>query len=156
MRGTLCAMEKIFLLDALSCDGKIHEVGRAEVCCIAGISYLLGTPKEDVKMWTTEWFYIADVPLYDTSCPGLPIFSHSPPKKRFNWQPWSFSQEDDDEDDDEVSCLASQVSCLARKGLTIINAILWGVQRLQQRIHPLWRYNGTDDATRSMKKGFQN
>lgn len=56
--------------------------------------------------------------------------------------------------------LAAQVTCLADNRLTIINvmaiAILQGVQPLQQHTHPLWRYNGTDDATRSMRKGFKD
>lgn len=35
-------------------------------------------------------------------------------------------------------------------------AIARGVQPLQQRIHPLWRYNGSDDATQAIRDGFEN
>lgn len=78
---------KYFCLMPCSRDGKTHEVGAAEVCRIAETGYLLGTPKEDAETWATEWFYIANVPLYDPARPGLLVFSHTPPKKRFNWRP---------------------------------------------------------------------
>jgi hypothetical protein len=35
-------------------------------------------------------------------------------------------------------------------------AIARCVQPLQQRIHPLWKYNGEDDATRYTRKGPAN
>jgi hypothetical protein len=147
---------KYFCLMPYSRDRKIHEVGGAEVCRIAGTGYQPGTPKGDVKTWATEWFYIAFVPLYGPARPGLPVFPHTPPKKRFNWRPSNPSQDDVA----EVARLAAQVTCLADNRLTIINvmaiAILRGVQPLQQRTHPLWRYNGIDDATQSMKKGFKD
>ena len=146
--------QKYFCLVPRSREGVIYEVGGAEVCRIAGTGYLPGTPKEDTENWTSEWFYMADVPLYDPARRGLPEFSHIPPKKRFNWRPRSPSQEKDA----EVKRLAAQVSCLAHNKLTTIDVIamtiLRGVQPLQQRVHPLWRYNGKDDATRSVKEDF--
>ena len=46
---------------------------------------------------------------------------------------------------------------LAHNGLTIIDvmaaAIARCVQPLQQRMHPLWCYNGEDDATQCTRKG---
>lgn len=33
-------------------------------------------------------------------------------------------------------------------------ALARGVQPLQQRAHPMWEYNGTDDSTRAIRKGF--
>jgi hypothetical protein len=87
---------------------------------------------------------------------GLPEFSLASPRKRFNWRPKSVSQEECA----EVARLAAQVRWLAHNGLTIIDmmaiAIARCVQPLQQRVHPLWNYNGEDDATRYKKKGPAN
>lgn len=133
--------------------GKLHEVGKVEVCRIARTSYLQGTPKEDTETWAIEWFYMVDASLYDPVHSGLSGFSSAPPKKRFNWRPRSSSQKDDT----EVARLAAQVRCLAHNRLTIIDvtatAISQGVQPPQPRIHPLWRYNGTNDAARSSNHG---
>lgn len=35
-------------------------------------------------------------------------------------------------------------------------AIGRGVQPLQQRTHALWQYNGSNDATRVIRKGFES
>ena len=46
---------------------------------------------------------------------------------------------------------------LAKLGLTIIEVmsicIMRGVQPLQYQGHPMWRFNGEDDATRCGRKG---
>jgi hypothetical protein len=90
--------------------------------------------------------------MFDPARRGLPEFSLSPPKKRFNWHPKSPLQEEDA----EVTCLVAQVKCLAHNGMTIVDLmavfIAWCVQPLQQRVHPLWRYNDTNDSTRAVKK----
>jgi hypothetical protein len=127
----------------------IYEVGGAEVWCIAGTGYPIGTPKKDAE----EWFYIEDVPLFDPAQRGLPEFSLASPKKLFNWRPKGSSQEESA----EVTRLAAQVRWLAHNGLTIIDvmaaAIARCVQPLQQRVHPLWCYNGANDSTRYTQKG---
>jgi hypothetical protein len=43
----------------------VHEVEGAVVWKIAGQGYPARTPKEDSEVWTSEWFYIDDVPLFD-------------------------------------------------------------------------------------------
>lgn len=35
-------------------------------------------------------------------------------------------------------------------------ALTRGVQPLQQCLNPLWKYNGSDDATRTIREGFEN
>lgn len=86
----------------------------------------------------------------------MPEYSDAPLKKRFNWQPKSLSQEESA----EVQRLAAKVRLLARSKLTIIDVtaaiITRCVQPLQQRMHPLWCYNGTSDATRYKRKGPDN
>lgn len=56
--------------------------------------------------------------------------------------------------------LPAKVRCLTNTGLTIIDvmavAIDRRVQPLWQRQHPLCMYNGTDDTTRSIQRGFKN
>ena len=51
----------------------------------------------------------------------------------------------------------SQISLLDRSGLTMIEVmatcIMRGVQPLQYRGHPMWDFNGEDDATRYGRKG---
>jgi hypothetical protein len=77
-------------------------------------------------------------------------------KKGFNWRPKSPSQEESA----EVKRLATQVRLLVHSKLTIIDVmtavIARCVQPLQQRTHPLWRYNGTNDTTRSQRQGPAN
>ena len=56
--------------------------------------------------------------------------------------------------------LAAKVRLLAHSKLTIIDvtaaSIARCVQPLQQRMHPLWRYNGTNDVTCYKRKGPDN
>jgi hypothetical protein len=143
---------KYFCLVPRTRDGTIFEVGGAEVCRIAGTGYPVGTPKE-FEMWTSEWFYIEDVPLFDPTRRGLPEYSDAFPKKRYNWRPKSLPQEESA----EVLRLSTHVRLLAHHKLTMIDvmaAVLTRcVQPLQQRVHPLWRYNGTSDTTRSRRLG---
>ena len=51
----------------------------------------------------------------------------------------------------------SRISLLAHSGLTMIEVmatcITRGVQPLQYRVHPMWDFNGEDDATRCGRKG---
>ena len=147
---------KYFCLIPRTRGGTIREVGGAEVWHIAGTGYHMGTPKKVFEEWTSEWFYIEDVPLFDLARRGLPEYSNSLLKKRFNWRPKSPSQEESA----EVKCLATQVRLLVHSKLTIIDVmaavIARCVQPLQQRIHPLWRYNGTSHTTRSQRQGPAN
>ena len=50
-----------------------------------------------------------------------------------------------------------QIRLLAHSGLTMIGVmaacIMRGVQPLQYRGHPMWDFNGEDDATRYGRKG---
>lgn len=78
---------KYFFLVLRTRDGTIFEVGGAEVCKIAAMGYLPGTPKEDAEMRSTEWFYMEDVPLEDPIRQGLPLFSLLPLRKQYNWHP---------------------------------------------------------------------
>ena len=103
--------------------------------------------------WPSEWFYIEDVPLPDPIRIGLLEFDNAPLKKHRSWRP-SSSLEEDDRD---VLYLMSRISLLARSGLTMIEVmatcIMRGVQPLQYRGHPMWDFNGEDDATRHGHKG---
>lgn len=56
---------KFFCLVPSTEGGTIYEVGGAEVWRIAGIGYPLDYPKAAPKEWTSEWFYIEDMPLFD-------------------------------------------------------------------------------------------
>ena len=60
------------------------------------------------------------------------------------------------EDDREVLYLMNRIKTLAQSGLTITEVmlicIMRGVQPLQYRGHPLWCFNGADDATRYGRK----
>ena len=62
-----------------------------------------------------------------------------------------------EEDNGEVLYLMGRIKTLAKSGLTIIEVmsicIMRGVQPLQYRGHPLWCFNGEDDATRCGRKG---
>ena len=53
--------------------------------------------------------------------------------------------------------LMSRIRLLAHSGLTMIKVmavcITRGVQPLQYRGHPMWDFNGEDDATRCGRKG---
>ena len=61
------------------------------------------------------------------------------------------------EDDRDVLDLMSRIRLLAHSGLTMIEVmatcIMRGVQPLQYRGHPMWDFNGEDDATRHGCKG---
>ena len=54
----------------------------------------------------------------------------------------------------------SRIRLLAHSGLTMIGVmatcIMWGVQPLQYRGHPMWDFNGEDDATRHGRKGLDS
>ena len=56
-----------------------------------------------------------------------------------------------------VLYLMNRIKALAQSGLTIIKVmsicIMRGVQPLQYRGHPLWCFNGEDDASRCRRKG---
>ena len=97
-----------------------------------------------------------DVPLPDPVRRGLPEFNNAPLKKRRSWRPRSPQAEDNG----EVLYLMNRIKALAQSGLTIIEVmsicIMRGVQPLQYRGHPLWCYNGADDATRCGRKGPDN
>ena len=94
-----------------------------------------------------------DVPLPDPVRRGLPEFSNAPLKKCRNWHP----QSPQEEDNGEVLYLMNRIKALAQSGLTVIEVmsicIMRGVQPLQYRGHPLWCFNGEDDATRCGRKG---
>ena len=115
--------------------------------------YLSGTPKKASEDWPSEWFYVDDVPLRDPIQTGLPEFNNALLKKRRSWRPRS-PQEEDDRD---VSYLMGRIKVLAQSGLTITEVmsicIMRGVQPLQYRGHPMWDFNGEDDATRCGHKG---
>lgn len=56
---------KFLCLVPRSQGGTICELGGSEVWCIAGTGYPLGTLRAASEEWTSEWFYIQDVPLFD-------------------------------------------------------------------------------------------
>ena len=94
-----------------------------------------------------------DVPLPDPIRMGLPEFGNAPLKKRHSWRPRSPQEEDNG----EVLHLMGRIKMLAQSGLTIIEVmsicIMQGVYPLQYRGHPMWNFNGEDDATRCGRKG---
>ena len=94
-----------------------------------------------------------DVPLSDPVRRGLPEFSNAPLKKRRSWRPRSPQEEDNG----EVLYLMNRIKALAQSVLIVIEVmsicIMRGVQPLQYRGHPLWCFNGEDDATRCGRKG---
>src|SRR4051812_50215892 len=100
-----------------------------------------------------QQFYIDDVPLPDPVRVGLPEFSMAPLKKRLSWRPRS-SQRENNRD---VLYLMGRIRLLAHSGLTMIGVmaacIMRGAQPLQYRSHPMWDFNGEDDATRYGRKG---
>ena len=85
---------------------------------------------------------------------GLPEFSSASSKKRHSWRPRSLEEEDST----EVRQLMRKIKMLARSGLSIVEvmatSIVRGVQPLQYRGHPMWHYNGEDDASRCGWKGL--
>src|SRR3954467_15548980 len=145
--------KKIFCLVPRSQEGSIYQVGGAEVWRIAGTGYLSKTPKKASEDWPSEWFYIDDVPLSNPIRAGLPEFNSAPLKKRLSWRPRS-SQRENDRD---VLYLMGRIRLLAHSGLTMIGVmaacIMRGVQPLQYRGHPMWDFNGEDDANRYGRKG---
>ena len=119
---------------------------------IAATEYLSGTPKKTSEDWPAEWFYMEDVPLPNPVRRGLPEFNNAPLKKRRSWHP----QSPQEEDNGEVLYLMNRIKALAQSGLTIVEVmsicIMWGVQPLQYREHPMWHFNGEDDATHCGRK----
>ena len=113
-------------------------------------------PKEVIRRLAFKWFYMEDVPLPDPIRRGLPEFNNAPLKKRRSWRP----QSPQVEDNGEVLYLMNRIKALAQSGLIVIEVmsicIMRGVQPLQYRGHPLWCYNGADDATRCGRKGPDN
>ena len=87
---------------------------------------------------------------------GLPEFTNAPLKKRRSWRPRSPKEEDSR----EVLQLMGRIKTLAKSRLTIIKVmlicIMWGVQPLQYRGHPMWHFNGEDDVTRCGRKGLDS
>src|SRR4051812_26478132 len=140
--------KRLFCLVPRSQGGSIYQVGGAEIWRIAGTGYPPGTPKKASEDWPSEWFYIDDVPLPDPIRAGLLEFSMAPLKKRLSWRPRSLQGEDNR----DVGYLMSQIRLLAHSGLTMTGVmaacIMRGVQPLQYRGHPMWEFNGEDDATR--------
>ena len=98
-------------------------------------------------------FYIDYIPLLDPVWIGLPEFNNAPLKKRLSWRPRNLQREADR----DVLYLMSQIRLLAHSGLTMIKVmavcITRGVQPLQYRGHPMWDFNGEDEATRCGRKG---
>ena len=113
-------------------------MGGAEVWRIADTGYLSGTPKKSSEDWSSEWFYMEDVPLPDPVRRGLPEFNNAPLKKRRSWCPRSPQVEDNK----EVLYLMNRIKALVQSRLTITEVmsicIMRGVQPLQYRGHPLW------------------
>ena len=66
-------------------------------------------------------------------------------------------QSPQEEDNGEVLYLMNRIKALAQSGLTVIEVmpicIMRGVHPLQYRGHPLWCFNGEDDATHCRRKG---
>ena len=97
-----------------------------------------------------------DIPLPDPVRQGLLEVNNAPLKKRRSWRPRSPQEEDNG----EVLYLMNRIKALAQSGLTVIEVmsicIMRGVQPLQYRGHPLWCFNGEDDATRCGHKGPDN
>ena len=128
-------------------------MGGAEIWHIAEAGYLSGTPKKTSEDWPSEWFYMEDVPLLDLVRRGLPEFNNNPLMKRRSWRPRSPQEEDNG----DVLYLMNRIKALAQSGLKIVDVmsicIMRGVQPLQYRGHPLWCFNGEDDATRCGRKG---
>ena len=94
-----------------------------------------------------------DVPLPDPVRTSLPKFNNAPLKKRLSWRPRNPQRETDR----DVLHLMGQIRLLAHSGLTMIGVmaacIMQGVQPLQYRGHPMWDFNGEDDATHYGRKG---
>ena len=74
--------------------GSIFEVDGIEVWRIAGSSYPARTSKKGYAEWSSEWFYIDQVPLLVPVRHGLSEFSSAPLKKLYTWRPKSPNQED--------------------------------------------------------------
>ena len=79
--------KRLFCLVPRSQEESIYQVCRAELWRITGTRYLSGTPKRTSEDWSSEWFYIDDVPLPDLVRIGLPEFNNAPLKKRLSWRP---------------------------------------------------------------------
>ena len=111
-------------------QGSIYQVGGAKQWRIAGTGYLFGTPKRTSEDWSSEWFYIDDVPLPGPVRIGLPEFNNAPLKKRLSWRPRSPQRETNR----DFLYLMSRIRLLAHSGLTMIEVmaicITRGVQPL--------------------------
>src|SRR4051812_15102753 len=117
--------KRLFCFVPRSQEGSIYQVGGAEIWRIAGTGYPPGTPKKLPEDWSSEWFYIDDVPLPDPIRVGLPEFSMAPLKKRLSWRPRS-SQGKDNRD---VRYLMSRIRLLAHSGLTMIGVMAVCIMR---------------------------
>ena len=110
-------------------------------------------PKEGVRRLAFGMVLYRRRPATDPVRTGLPEFSNAPLKKRLSWRPRN-PQRNNDKD---VFYLMIRIRLLAHSGLTMISAmatcIMRGVQPLQYRGHPMWDFNGEDDATRHGRKG---
>ena len=110
-------------------------------------------PKEGVRGLAFGMVLYGRRPLPDPVRIGLPEFNNAPLKKRLSWRPRNPQRETDR----DVLYLMSRIRLLAHSGLTMIEVmatcITRGVQPLQYRGHPMWDFNGEDDATRCGRKG---
>ena len=144
---------RLFYLVPRNQRGSIVEVGEAEVWRITGTGYLSSMPKKESEEWPSEWFYIEDAPLLEPVRIGLLEISSAPLKKRHSWRPQSLREEDSL----QVRQLISKIKMLTRSRLSIVEvmatSIVRGVQPLQYRGHPMWHYNGEDNATYCGRKG---
>ena len=110
-------------------------------------------PEEGIRRLAFGMVLYRRCPLPNPVRTGLPEFSNAPLKKRLSWRPRSPQRENDR----GVLYLMSRIRLLAHSGLTMIGVmatcIMRGVQPLQYRGHPMWDFNGEDDATRHGHKG---
>ena len=110
-------------------------------------------PEEGVRRLAFGMILYGRRPAAGSSRIGLPEFSNAPLKKRLSWRPRSPQREDDR----GVHYLMGRIRLLAHSGLTMIGVmatcIMRGVQPLQNRGHPMWDFNGENDATRHGRTG---
>lgn len=57
-----------------------------------------------------------------------------------------------------MAMMADQVARLRHSGMTLVTVMVVvlnrGIIPLQQRVHPMWEYNGVSDSTRVIRRGF--
>ena len=105
-------------------------MGGAEVWRIAICDYPVGTPKKGSTEWSSEWFYIEDVPLPDLVRRRLPEFSSAPLKKLYSWRPKSSAQEDNA----KVMNLVNKLKILTHYRLSIVEVMAITIKRCIQRL----------------------